>query len=761
MSDGDTTLGDPPSPAPPRRAPSRRRHERIAHVITGLAALAGAFAGCEPTGTAVVDPVLTAALAAVITVAASRARRWPTFALAVVALVMSQGLVLVPAGAAAASVFLGASRDRRSRVWGAATGALAAQSLLRLPDTGPHGTTALAVAVATTPVLVSAYRALRPEARRPVHLAVGGVLGSALLVTVAYAGLLLLARGTVDRAVTSSQTGLAQARLGDTAAAETSFAAAEDDFARADRLLGGWWAAPARVVPVVAQHTRAVAATADEGVALAATARDTAETADYERARYTDGRFDLALIASVEDPLRRTSEAITRSRQVIAEHRSPWLIGPVGDRLDRFDDELARTAEEADLAREAVALAPALLGAEGPRRYLVLFVTPAELRGSGGFIGSYAELVAEDGRLELVRTGSAGALEGGPQQAEVTGPEDYLTRYGRFAPGAHFRDLTYSPHFPYDAAVVDEVYPQLTGSELDGVISIDPIALAELMRFTGPIAVPGFGRTLDATTAAPFLLEENYALFPDNEAQTAALTELTEATFDRLTTGDLPGPRAMGAVLGPVTRSGHLRAWSQVPAEQALLARMGATGALPDPRPDRDMFAVASQNSGNNKIDVYQRRTIDYEVAVDDEGRLEATATIVVRNETPTAELPPYVVANRQGDPPGTNTMLLSIYTPHQLEEATLDGRTVGVESQQEAGFRVYTRLVSVPPGASTTLVVRLSGTLDVEDGYRLDVAPHPTVNPDVLTVRCTLGDARQVVRSDRPLVDRTPVTIE
>lgn len=708
--------------------------------IAVLAGIAAAFAGCRPTGAPIVDPLLTGLGAALVTGASARSRRGAWFAPAVVAVAIAKGWAILPAAASALAALVGTATRRRVRTWGAATGGLAVQALLRLPEAGFHGLTAIIAGLAVVPVLVSGYRACRTDERRHIRLLVLTTAGTVTLVGLAYGALILTVSGDVDSAVSSSRTGLRAARRGETRSARESFEKARVDFARVDRRLNAWWTVPSRAVPILAQHARALGATAQEGVGLSLTARETAEAADYESLRYESGQFDLARIASVQAPLVRTSRSIRSSRRAIADERSPWLLPPLANGLDDFDEELDRAGDEAEVARQAVAVAPGLLGGNGPRRYFVAFVTPAELRGSGGFIGSYAELVANDGRLRLARSGATTSLEARlpPGGADILGPKEYLDRYGRFEPGRYLRDITFSPHFPYDAEVLRQVYPQTGAPKVDGVISIDPIALAELLRFTGPVRVEGFDRTLTADNAAEFLLADNYELFQDNETQISALSELTRTAFDRLTTGNLPGPRRVGAVLGPMTRAGRIRLWSPLPAEQALFARIGATGAFPRPRAGQDFLALASQNSGNNKIDVFQKRTIDYRVRIADDGRMEATARITIRNDAPARGLPPYVLGNRQGDPPGTNTMLLSVYSPHRLDMASLDGRPVGMEAQREAGYRAYTRRVTVPQGGSITLVLSFVGTLDPSGDYRLALAPHPTVNPDRLMVTVT-----------------------
>ena len=75
-----------------------------------------------------------------------------------------------------------------------------------------------------------------------------------------------------------------------------------------------------------------------------------------------------------------------------------------------------------------------MLGADGPRTYLVLFTTPSESRGLGGFVGSYAELTVDDGQLASSQFGRAQDLDAAAagrsarQPARTTSCE----RYGRF-----------------------------------------------------------------------------------------------------------------------------------------------------------------------------------------------------------------------------------------------------------------------------------------------------------------------------------------
>ena len=86
---------------------------------------------------------------------------------------------------------------------------------------------------------------------------------------------------------------------------------------------------------------------------------------------------------------------------------------------------------------------------------------------------------------------------------------------------------------------------------------------------------------------------------------------------------------------GPAARGRHLQVWSPQEAEQRLFERIDADSALDITR-GQDGFEVAQHNAGNNKLDAYLRREIDYTATVDpSNGQLTGTLRITLHNEVP------------------------------------------------------------------------------------------------------------------------------
>ena len=103
--------------------------------------------------------------------------------------------------------------------------------------------------------------------------------------------------------------------------------------------------------------------------------------------------------------------------------------------LDDFDESIdEHLPGHRQRARRRSGWPPTCSAPTVPRRYLVLFTTPSESRGLGGFVGNYAELTIDDGHLSMTSFGRAEDLDRLALQAgaRVTGHEEFLRQYGRF-----------------------------------------------------------------------------------------------------------------------------------------------------------------------------------------------------------------------------------------------------------------------------------------------------------------------------------------
>ena len=707
-------------------------------MVAGLAALtAGLVVPAHPSGLEVVDRFLVAGYVGVATLAGSQARRWTWHLLAGIVASFA-GVAWASAAAAGAFVLAGlaAWQRRELPLVGAVVGGLGALASLRLVDGGGTGTSLVLGCAAVGPLVWSGYRQAPRSARRAVRLSLAGSTLAVFVVGLIYAVAVLSARSAADRGVRGLQVALAVGRTGDVQGANTELGNAQRNLDDASRALGAWWTSPVRAVPVLGQNAEAASAAVDVARGLTAAASEVVNAAGSETLGMHDGRLDPAAFESLRGPLDLLRAEVDSAASRVQGLDSPWLLGTVTTRLDEVRAELRRVRDGVGVGLEGVDATPILLGSGGSRTYLVLFVTPVEARATG-FVGNYAELVVSDGRFSLPRFGRIGELQV-PQQPQppLDLPQEFLDRYLRFGIASTVQSVTTSPDFPSVARLASQLYVQAGNQRVDGVLSMDPVALAALLRLTGPISVPGRESPLTSETAATFLLRDQYLDLPDTSVRVDALEGISQTAFSQLTQGKLAPPQQLIGALGPSAVAGNLRlaVFDDKPAR--FLARIGIDHPLPTPV--ADSIAVTTTNVVGGKLDLFLQRTVEYESTWDPStGAVTATLRVTMRNDSPSSGVPDYVIRDAIPDedlPLGTNRSRVAIYSPWTFDGAMLNGQPLDVEVTRERGHNVYGSSVELAPnGGSATIELRLRGMLAPNQGYELAVWNQVLARPDQL----------------------------
>lgn len=712
---------------------------RARALVVVAAGCSGAATLGSATGVPGADRLLRGGLAASMAFTASTAPTWAVTVLATGA--AAAGLAGGPVTAATGVPALGlavllVARDVGDRhLVKAASGALAASTLLRVPGGRLGVTAAVTGALAAVIVLAGLRRGSRRWRRRAL-LATAGLLGLGTLASVVGVLAGLTARSSFERSSTQVEAALTAARAGDQPRAAESARLAAAELDRARGALGRWWARPGWAVPVLGAHLRAADRLAGSAGPAAQAAAGSAEALRLDVLRPAAGQLDLDRLGAAEPQLRQLSDALHGAQDGASDARSPWLVAPFQQRLDRYDAQLAEVTTSSDRALLAVRTLPGLLGRDRPTRWFVAVANPAESRELGGFTGEFAILVADRGSLRLDRAGPVTEISPGQETRSLQGLE-LPDRYRRQRPDLYWQNLTGAPDLPTVASAARALWDQATpGSPLDGVVYIDPHGLAALLQLTGPVTTSALGE-ITAENANQLLLVDQYTRFDANSVRKDALREVAEATFGTLATAPLPAPRAIGAALGPAVRGGHLLASSFSPEGQRLFDEIGAAGRLPAAT-GGDLASLRTTNLVANKLDAHLRRDVRYQAVVDPRrARVQATVSIELHSDA-TTDLPDYVAANSRGLPKGTDLLEVAWYSGLALEGAEVDGRPLAATADRVQGWWAHSVTVEVPPGGTTRVVLRLSGPLESTRPYRLAVAPQAAASDDRYALEVT-----------------------
>ena len=770
--------------------PTAEPATRFLQLLTGFTIVAVGFAGvasnAKPTGTRGFDVVWSAVFAVTVSFAATRVHR----SVLLVSIVPAAVFVMVgtswsfwgaawcfaPLGGAVALQLLPPTSDTARLT---TAGAICA-SLFYFPTNVTSRVPSLCAGIVAT-ILLLGFLVSRRRRRRTAtggagrwgrrrvgaYVVAGGlvVIGSMFV-----ARELITTKSRLDKAVASLSGSLSPVESLDLDAAETALASAVVDLRAAQSSLGSlmWRFAPA--IPVAAQNRIALDGLVDSASAVATTGEELIRTNQLDTLRRPDGSIDIRRLQEVLPTLDSLQGSLTTLTSEIRQAEGPWIAPALTRKATAFRPKVRKALSHVGTAKAAGENLPQLLGADRPRRYLLVFPTLSEARGSGGVIGNWGEVEIDNGAISLTRFDRILSLhEGGTPWEKRNGnfPPDYLVRYASFTPKRYFENLLVSPDFPTNARILAEQYPQAGGRDVDGVISIDPYGLAAFLALEGPLTVAGLDQEVTSENAAKLLLHDLYVQAGDSqEGRVVILEQIARLTFERMRSIPLGSPQRLVTSLGKAFGSRNIQMWSKDPQTQKYLQSLGVTGSYLGHGADTgDTLGLVTQNAGGNKIDWFVERSLDYRVTVDRKGKTRAVATAEVRNLAPSTGLPRYVIGNivtTREVPLGTASTLFSLYSPLELDRASVFGEKVEVERSKEFGLNVYTLLLDIPANSRQEIVLELSGILPpaASDGlYTLQLLHQPGVHTDKVTVSVQTLDDNSVAPPQRQVTPAAPIS--
>ena len=244
----------------------------------------------------------------------------------------------------------------------------------------------------------------------------------------------------------------------------------------------------------------------------------------------------------------------------------------------------------------AARLAPSMMGADGPRTYFIGFQTNAEARGTGGLLGGFGILRFDNGKPSIDKLGPDTELNKAYRPIDL-GP-DYAAQYGLTDPTTDFRDSNLSSHFPYAAQIWKSMWEQQSGTKVDGVIAIDPVALSYVLGAVGPVTMPD-GETITKDNVVELTESTAYIRFAaDNNARKQYLQDVASQVVKKMT-GRVQSPRQLLDALGKAVSEGRIAVWSSSPTEQQVLEQTALAHEVPDdPAP---YAAVVINNLGGKQ----------------------------------------------------------------------------------------------------------------------------------------------------------------
>jgi hypothetical protein len=424
-----------------------------------------------------------------------------------------------------------------------------------------------------------------------------------------------------------------------------------------------------------------------------------------------NGKIDLKPIAKLSPAVVKAAAAVAHANKAAKAIDTSSTIGILSSKVTELRQMLAKVDPPVQEAAKVLPLVAPALGSTGPRHYLMMFQGNSEVRALGGNPAAMAVIEMNDGVITITKQYSSSNFHNArPQSVEPLNPaveHIYSDIIGRWIP-----NITSTPDYPTAVSLMRAYFAEEDSTKLDGVISLDPVALSYLLKVTGP-AKMATGDTLTSANAVSLLLNEAYFKYPEGADSNAFFAEAAVSAFKVLTSGKGDPAQLLKAIVRSVNE-GRLMYWSANPAEAAALKDTRLAGTLPTSNADATVVGAYVNDVTGSKMDYYikgKATTASTQCTAPDKPVFTETVTlsnVIDPNIIPT--LPLYITGPYYT--PGTVATDVVVYGPvggtitgWKSSGGTAEMKTSGAIN----GRPVYRIQTTLKPGENITLTYTMT----------------------------------------------------
>lgn len=320
------------------------------------------------------------------------------------------------------------------------------------------------------------------------------------------------------------------------------------------------------------------------------------------------------LQTAMRDILPHVTKALAHLRAVKASELPSDIaarVTAVQNQADTLESILNEAATLPDFFQQ-------ILVTPEPATYVLVFQNPAEIRPTGGFMGSLAFIKLNQGKIEQVQVPGGGPYEYQNVFKKILRPPEPL----RLLKGVwQLQDANWFFDFPHSAQKILWFLNDSGLPEPQGVIALNAEVVVELLRLTGPIEVPRYRKTVDANNFLRATQEEveiNYNRKDGKPKQFIA--DLAPILLNRVITLPNSQQLAFTKIIDKALRQRSIQVYLNNASLQKKLIGYGWAGTVREV--PMDYLAIVRANIGGAKSDAVIDETLRHEVEVTENGNI-------------------------------------------------------------------------------------------------------------------------------------------
>ncbi|MBU2577409.1 DUF4012 domain-containing protein, partial [Patescibacteria group bacterium] len=338
-------------------------------------------------------------------------------------------------------------------------------------------------------------------------------------------------------------------------------------------------------------------------------------------------------------------EKASLSQSSLERLEKAFILAKKGDLYQELKSLIPQYREILLKSQSLISVAPDMLGITERKNYLVLFQNNMEIRPTGGFIGSYAILGVENGKLVNFEVFDVYQADG--QLKGHIEPPEKLKKYLGEA-NWYLRDSNWDPDYPVSARRAQWFLDKEMHVAADGTIAITLEFAKNLLSVLGEVEVPEYGEIVNSENI--FEKAEYYSelgTFPGSTQKKDFLGSLSRTLLGKIkNSGSKELTNVTGAVLKSAEEKEVLFYFNDPKIQQAVI-NLNWGGEIRNFNPKSNSGTVFSDylylneaNIGINKANYFVKREVDHSINIKEDGKVEEKLTLTYENSSPSDNWP-------------------------------------------------------------------------------------------------------------------------
>lgn len=345
-----------------------------------------------------------------------------------------------------------------------------------------------------------------------------------------------------------------------------------------------------------------------------------------------------------------------------------------------------------------------LLGFEEPKKVLVLFQNPYEIRPTGGFIGSYGVVEISKGKIISIRIDDIYNPDGQIDVKRVNvAPPEYI-KYFLKEDKLYIRNANFSSDFPTSARTINELFDKSIQEKFQTVVAIDTKFIEKFLSTYGDIYLNSYEETITSENfveRAQFHSEFNYQ--PGVSEKKSFLTSLGSKILEKLMASKPEELTPFIDSLYSLLESKNFQIYTELPFLSRTLSNLEWDGSNITTK--GDFLKIVNSNYGGNKVNYLTENKYNYAIrSMTRDGVLRGSLTLEYKNKAKDKAWPygNFINYIKVLTPTGSKLTNAKVILPNGREVILMNNMLLS----SEGIYQTFETSLSIEPDSTQTLVL-------------------------------------------------------